>query len=41
MHPDDLRELARSADPYLGRTLAARYRLIKRLGSDRELESKE
>lgn len=31
--PSDGGELVRSADPYLGRTLAARYRLIKRLGS--------
>jgi serine/threonine protein kinase len=31
--PNDGAELKRSPDPYLGRTLAARYRLIKRLGS--------
>ncbi len=31
--PNDGAELKRSADPYLGRTLAARYRLIKRLGA--------
>ena len=30
--PNDGAELKRSTDPYLGRTLAARYRLIKRLG---------
>src|SRR4051812_6129955 len=30
--PSDGAELKRSTDPYLGRTLAARYRLIKRLG---------
>ena len=31
--PSDGAELKRSIDPYLGRTIAARYRLIKRLGS--------
>jgi serine/threonine-protein kinase len=31
--PLDGAELVRSTDPYLGRTLAARYRLIKRLGT--------
>ncbi len=31
--PSDGAELKRSTDPYLGRTIAARYRLIKRLGS--------
>ena len=31
--PTDGRELARSTDPFLGRTLSARYRLVKRLGA--------
>jgi serine/threonine-protein kinase len=31
--PFDGSELAKSADPYLGRTLAARYRLVRRLGT--------
>src|SRR5579883_825533 len=31
--PGDGTELKKSADPHLGRTIAARYRLIKRLGS--------
>src|ERR1700733_13505839 len=31
--PDDGTELKRTFDPYLGRTIAARYRLTKRLGS--------
>jgi serine/threonine protein kinase len=31
--PEDGVELKRTHDPYLGRTIAARYRLVKRLGS--------
>ena len=31
--PDDGTELKRTFDPYLGRTIASRYRLTKRLGS--------
>ncbi|HEX8792590.1 MAG TPA: protein kinase [Polyangiaceae bacterium] len=31
--PFDGAELAKSPDPYLGRTLAARYRLVRRLGT--------
>ena len=31
--PFDGQALARSADPFLGRTLSARYRLVRRLGS--------
>lgn len=31
--PYDGAELAKSPDPYLGRTLAARYRLVRRLGT--------
>jgi serine/threonine-protein kinase len=31
--PADGKELKKSTDPFLGRTIAARYRLIKRLGS--------